>query len=30
MTLGFVVAGQLLPAAQTASRKSAVVQLVAQ
>jgi XapX domain-containing protein len=30
MTLGFIAAGQLLPAAQTISQKSAVVQVVKQ
>jgi XapX domain-containing protein len=30
MTLGFIAAGQLLPAAQTISQKSAVVQMVKQ
>jgi XapX domain-containing protein len=30
MTLGFIAAGQLLPAAQTISRKPAVVQMVTQ
>jgi XapX domain-containing protein len=30
MTLGFITAGQLLPAAQTSSQKPAVVQMVTQ
>lgn len=30
MTLGFITAGQLLPAAQTISQKPAVVQMVRQ